>query len=56
VIKVLLVEASEIDARQVQYMLTEAGEGDIRVTHVGNLSASADSRVIRRYLALRRSD
>jgi diguanylate cyclase (GGDEF)-like protein len=40
VIKVLLVEASEIDARQARDMLAEAGEGDIRVTHVGNLSAA----------------
>jgi diguanylate cyclase (GGDEF)-like protein len=40
VIKVLLVEASEIDARRARDMLTEAGEGDIQVTHVGNLSAA----------------
>ncbi|MDH4327438.1 MAG: diguanylate cyclase response regulator [Nitrospira sp.] len=39
-IKVLLVEASEVDARQARDMLAEAGEGDIRVTHVGNLSAA----------------
>jgi len=39
-IKVLLVEASEVDARHVRDMLAEAGEGDIRVTHVGNLSAA----------------
>jgi diguanylate cyclase (GGDEF)-like protein len=40
VIKVLLVEASEIDARRARDMLAEAGEGDIQVTHVGNLSAA----------------
>jgi diguanylate cyclase (GGDEF)-like protein len=40
VIKVLLVEASEVDARQARDMLTMAGEGDIHVTHVGNLSAA----------------
>jgi diguanylate cyclase (GGDEF)-like protein len=40
VIKVLLVEASEVDARQVRNMLAEAGEGDIQVTHVDKLSAA----------------
>jgi diguanylate cyclase (GGDEF)-like protein len=40
VIKVLLVEASEIDARRARDMLAEAGEGDIQVVHVGNLSAA----------------
>ena len=39
-IKVLLVEASEIDARRARDMLAEAGEGDITVAHVGNLSAA----------------
>ncbi len=39
-IKVLLVEASEADARQAHDMLTEAGEGDIQVTHVEKLSAA----------------
>lgn len=39
-IKVLLVEASEVDAHQARDMLAQAGEGDIRVTHVGNLSAA----------------
>jgi diguanylate cyclase (GGDEF)-like protein len=40
VIKVLLVEASDIDARRARDMLAEAGEGDIQVAHVGNLSAA----------------
>lgn len=39
-IKVLLVEASESDARQARNMLAEAGEGDIEVTHVEKLSAA----------------
>lgn len=39
-IKVLLVEASEADARQARDMLTEAGEGDIQVTHVEKLSTA----------------
>lgn len=39
-IKVLLVEASEIDAREARNMLAEAGEGDIQVTHVEKLSAA----------------
>ncbi len=39
-IKVLLVEASEVDALQARDMLAQAGEGDIHVTHVGNLSAA----------------
>lgn len=39
-IKVLLVEASEADARQARDMLTEAGEGDIQVTHVEKLSSA----------------
>ena len=39
-IKVLLVEASEADARRACDMLTEAGEGDIQVTHVEKLSTA----------------
>ncbi|MGQ0666149.1 MAG: diguanylate cyclase domain-containing protein [Nitrospiraceae bacterium] len=39
-IRVLLVEASEADARQAYDMLTEAGEGDIQVTHVEKLSTA----------------
>lgn len=39
-IKVLLVEASEADARQARTMLTEAGGGDIQVTHVEKLSSA----------------
>lgn len=39
-IKVLLVEASEDDARRACDMLTEAGEGSIQVTHVEKLSVA----------------
>ena len=39
-IKVLLVESSEADARRACDMLTEAGEGDIQVTHVEKLSTA----------------
>ena len=38
-IKILLVEASEADACQARAMLTEAGGGDIQVTHVEKLSS-----------------
>ena len=50
-IKVLLVEASEIDARRARDMLAEAGEGDIQVTHVGNLSAALRRLAVRRSMS-----
>ena len=48
-VKVLLVEASEIDARRARDMRIEAREWDIQLTHVGNLSAAV------RLLAVSRS-
>jgi diguanylate cyclase (GGDEF)-like protein len=39
-IKVLLVETSEADARQAREMIAQAGEGDIQVTHVEKLSTA----------------